>query len=77
MTLVSKNVYTAKLNDLVSKYNNNIIALLKWNPHILTLVKKLIWKILNVKLMILSEYQNIKIFSEKVTLKIGLKKLLW
>ena len=42
--------------------------------HILTLVKKLIIKILNLKLVILLEYQNIKIILQKVTLQIGLKK---
>ena len=34
-------------------------------------------KILNLKLVVLLEYQNIKIFLQKVTLQIGLKKLLW
>ena len=33
-------------------------------------------KILNLKLVVLLEYQNIKIFLQKVTLQIGLKKLL-
>ena len=44
--------------------------------NILTLVKKLTIKILNLKFMILLEYQNIKIFLKKVTLRICLKKLL-
>ena len=43
--------------------------------HILTLVKKLIIKILNLKLIILLEYQNLKTFFQKVTLQIGLKLL--
>ena len=43
---------------------------------VMTLVKKLIIKILNLKLVILLEYQNIKIFLKKVTLQIGLK-FLW
>ena len=34
-------------------------------------------KILNLKLVILLEYQNIKIFFQKFTLQIGLKKILW
>ena len=42
----------------------------------LTLVKKLIIKILNLKSGILLEYQNIKIFLQKVTLQIGLKRFL-
>ena len=35
-----------------------------------SLVKKLMIKILNLKLEILLEYQNIKIFSQKVTIQI-------
>ena len=34
-------------------------------------------KIVNLKLVILLEYRNIKIFLEKITLQIGVKKLLW
>ena len=41
----------------------------------LTLIKKLIINIL--KLVILLEYQNIKIFLKMVTLQISLKKILW
>ena len=44
--------------------------------HMLTLVKKLIIKILNLKLPILLEYHNIKVFLQKVTLQINLKKFL-
>ena len=36
--------------------------------HILNLLNRLIAKILNFKLVIVLEYQNIKIFLEKVTL---------
>ena len=43
----------------------------------LTLVKKLIIKVLNLKLLILFEYQNIKIFLQKITVQIGQKKFLW
>ena len=42
----------------------------------MTLVKKLIIKILNSKLVILLEYQNIKTFLQEVTFQIGLKKFL-
>ena len=77
----SKNVYIDKLDNIVNKYNNtyhstNItihsIAQLKWNQliwnqiHILTLVKMLMKTILNLKLVILLKYQNIKIFSQTV-----------
>ena len=41
----------------------------------LTLVKKLMIKIQNLKLVIMLEYRNIKMFSQKVTFQIGLKKL--
>ena len=44
--------------------------------HILTLVKKLMIKILNLKLVILLEYQNIKTFLKKTMFQIGLKKFL-
>ena len=43
----------------------------------LALVKKLMIKILNLKLVILLEYQNIKIFLEMVMFQISLKKFLW
>ena len=42
----------------------------------LTLVKKLMIKILNLKLAILLEYQNIESFLEKAVFRIGLKKFL-
>ena len=82
MTSVSKNMYVDKLDDIVKNTIMHIIAQLTGNllmqnqTHILTLVKKLILKILNLKLVILLEYQNIKIFLQKFTLKIGLKKFL-
>ena len=44
--------------------------------HIVTLVKKLIITILNLKLLILLAHQNIKIFVQKFTLQIGLNKFL-
>ena len=44
--------------------------------HILNLLNRLITKILNFKLVIVLEYQNIKIFLEKVTLQTCLKKFL-
>ena len=44
--------------------------------HILNLLNRLITKILNFKLVIVLEYQNIKIFLQKVTLQICLKKFL-
>ena len=68
MTSISKNVYIDKLDNTVKKYNNIYHSTIK-----LTLVKKLIIKILNSKLVILLEYQNINIFAKGYVL-IGLKK---
>ena len=42
----------------------------------LTLVKKLMIEILNLELVILLEYQNIKIILQKVTFQIALQKFL-
>ena len=49
---------------------------MKNETHILTLVNKLMLKILNLKLVILLEYQNMKRFLQKAMLQIGLKFLL-
>ena len=65
MTSISKNIYIDKLDDIVNKYNNTYHSTLKMK------------KILSLKLVILLEYQNIKIFLKKVTVQIGLKKFLW
>ena len=69
MTSISKNVYIDKLNDIVNEYNNTYHRIIKMKPvdvkviHILTqwnctqrscaLVKKLMIKILNLKLLIM------------------------
>ena len=82
MTLVSRNVYIDKLNDIVNKYNNTYHSTIKMksidvksntciNSH-----KKLTIKIINLKLVTLLEYQNIKIFLLKVTFQIGPKTFL-
>ena len=82
MTSISKNVYIDQLDYIVNKYNNTYHRTIKMKPvdvnqtHILNLVKKLIIKILNLKLVILLEYQNIKTFLQKATFQIGLKKFL-
>ena len=44
---------------------------------LLALVRGLVIKILNLKLVILLEYWNIKILLKKVTLQSGRKKMLW
>ena len=54
MTLISKNVYINKLNDIVNKYNNTYHSTIKIKPAsvkdntILTLVKKVMIKTLNL-----------------------------
>ena len=61
----------------------HIIEQLKWNlqilkiMHKLTIVKKLVIKILNFRLVIMLKYQNIETFLLKDILQIGLKKFLW
>ena len=66
LTLISKNVNFDKLDDIVNKYSNTYQSTIKLNllmqnqAHILTRVKKLMMKIVNQKLVVLLEYQNIK-----------------
>ena len=82
MTSISKNIYIDNLDNKVNKYSNTYYNTIKMTPvdvnqtHILTLVKKILKKNLNLKLVILSEYKNIKIFLRKVTLPIGQKNFL-
>ena len=58
-TAVSKNVYVDKLDDIVNEYNNTYPRTVNMKPavlkitHILTLVNKLIIKIVNLKLVIM------------------------
>ena len=65
---------------IVHKYSNKHHKTTKMKPvdakssHTLTIVKKLITKILKVKLVILLEYQNIKKFWQKAKFQIGLTK---
>ena len=40
------------------------------------LIRKIIRKVLNIKLVVMLEYQNIKIFLQKAMFQIGLKKCL-
>ena len=83
MTAVSKNMYIDKLDDIVNEYNNEFHRTSKMKPfelkitHILTLLKTLMVKILNLKVVIMFEYQNTKIVLPKDILQIGLKKFLW
>ena len=63
MTLISKIVYIDKLDDIVNKCNN-IYQYVKSNTYIKP-SKKLMIKILNSKLVIFLEYQNIKLFLQE------------
>ena len=76
-----KNVYIDKFDDTVNKYNNIYHSTIKTKPvdvksNTYIDSNNEIIKILNLKLVILLEYQNIKIVLKKVTLQIGLK-FLW
>ena len=75
MTSISKNVYIDKLDDIVNEYNTTYHRTIKMKS-ILILVKKLMIKIRNLKLVIMQEYQNIKTFLVKAIVQIGLKKFL-
>ena len=64
---MSKNIYTDKLDDIVNKQNNAYYITIKMNPvdiksstYIDFDKKILIKKVLNLKSVILLEYQNIK-----------------
>ena len=75
-------MYIHKLDDIVNEYNNTYIEQLKSSllmlktMHILILVKKLMIKILNLKLVIMLGYQNTKTLLLKAILQIGLKAFL-
>ena len=79
MNSISENVYIDKLDVIVNKYNtyHTTIKLkpvyVKSNTYI-NIIQKLMVKILNLKMVILLEYQDINIFLQRVTLQIGLKK---
>ena len=83
MTSIWQNVCIDELDNIVNKYNNTYHSTIKVKPvdvksnTLLTLVKKLMMKILNLILVILLEYQNIKTRLQKVMFQIGVKKFLW
>ena len=68
MTSISKNVYIVKLNDIVNKYNITYHSTIKMKPvgvkssTYIDSSKKIMKKILNLKLVIVLEYQNVKTF---------------
>ena len=82
MSSISKTVFIYKLDDIVNKYNNTYHSTIKMKPsdvksntHIDS-SQKINHKNLNLKLVILLEYQNITIFRQMVTLQIDLKTFL-
>ena len=82
MTPVSKNVYIDKLDDIVSKHNNTYHRTIKMKPAdvkdntYIDFKKEVNDKDLNLKLVIMSEFLNTKMFLLKNTHQTGLKKFL-
>ena len=82
MTTVSKNVYFHVLNDIVDKYNNTYHKTIKMKPidvksdSMLDTMLILMIKILNLRQVIMLEFQNIETFLLKNVLLIGQKKFL-
>ena len=80
MTAASKNVYIDKLDDIVDEHNSIYHKTIILKPidvkDNLTLIKMLMIKILNLKLVIMLEYENTKTFLLKDILQIGLKNVL-
>ena len=83
MSSLSKTVFIDKLGDIVNKYNNTYHSTMKMKPSDvksntnIDSSKKINDKNLNLKLVILLEYQNITIFWQMVTLQIDLETFLW
>ena len=77
MTAISKNVYFDVLDYIANKYNNTVHRTIKMKPIDFTddsyveYDEDLTKKILNLKLMIMLEFQNIKTFLPKDILQIG------
>ena len=73
MTSVSKNVDVDKLDDIVHKYNNIYHTAIKMKPidvktnTCIDSSQEIMIEILNSKLVVLLEYQNIKAFLQKFT----------
>ena len=82
MTSISRNVYIDKLNPIVNKYNNTYHTTIKMKPidvkdnTYINTSKKLIIKILNLKLVIMLEFQSIKTYFLNGIYLIGVKQFL-
>ena len=76
------NVYIYKLDDVVNKYNNTYHSAIKMKPvgeksnTYIDSSKEINYKTLNLKSMILLEYQNIKTFLQKAMFQIFVIKKL-
>ena len=74
-TTISKNVYFDVLDDIVYMYNNTVLRTIKMKPINITDIlmrnrmKILTEKILNLKLVTMIEFQNIKALLMKETLQ--------
>ena len=68
MSLMSANVYIYKLDDMVNKYNNTFDRTIKMKSAnvkssiYIDFNKKIVRKVIKLKLMIMLEHQNIKMF---------------
>ena len=73
---ISKNVYIDKLDDIMNKYNT-YHRTIKTRPVDVkaSIYKKIIKKVLNLKLVIVFKYQNIKISLQKAMFQISLEKV--
>ena len=82
MTSVSKNVYIDKIDDIVDEYNNTYHRTIKIKPvdvkdnTYVDFEKEVNNKIQKLKLVIMLEFLNTKIFLLKDTHQVGLKKFL-
>ena len=82
MTSTSKNVDIDNLAVIVNKYNNTYHNTIKMKPAVLKsitnldLTKTIKRMILNLRLMIMIGYRNLKIFLQTITFKIGLTNFL-
>ena len=82
MASISKNVFIDKSNDIINKYSNTYHKTNKMkvddvkSSTYIDSSKEINDKVLNLKLVILLEYQNIKRLLQKALFQIGLKNFL-
>ena len=69
MTSKSKNVYIDKLDYIVNEYNNRYCATIKMKPADVN-------SNINLKLVSMWKYRNLKIFLQNLVVQIGLRKIL-